>query len=195
MAEPPNADRTATLIGRRLREFRKRKGLTLVELAARTGLSHPFLSQIERGQAVPRIASLESVAAALDASLVDLLAAASFTYSPTDNGDPLVLIRAGTAKVDTYELGTARLLVDGTAGFMPLEVTADNTAWTDAWVHSEDEFTYVLQGSIEFDLGVQGIHVLHPGDSLYYRGGTTHRTRSADGRPYRVLIVKQIHDS
>jgi transcriptional regulator with XRE-family HTH domain len=40
-------------MGATLRELRRRNGLTLVQLAERTDLSHSFLSQIERGLAQP----------------------------------------------------------------------------------------------------------------------------------------------
>ena len=41
-------DEQAERVGTRIRELRRSRGFTLVQLAARTGLSHPFLSQLER---------------------------------------------------------------------------------------------------------------------------------------------------
>lgn len=35
-------------VGRRIRELRKRSGMTITELAHRVGISQPYLSQIER---------------------------------------------------------------------------------------------------------------------------------------------------
>src|SRR3954454_20753948 len=40
--------------------------MTLKELGERAGLSHPFLSQLERGLARPSVGSAERIAAALD---------------------------------------------------------------------------------------------------------------------------------
>ena len=42
------------------------RGLSLVRLAEITDLSHPFLSQVERGHARPSISSLQRIAVALD---------------------------------------------------------------------------------------------------------------------------------
>ena len=53
-------DEQALALGTRIRERRRAKGLSLVRLAEIADLSHPFLSQVERGHARPSI----SVAAA-----------------------------------------------------------------------------------------------------------------------------------
>jgi DNA-binding XRE family transcriptional regulator len=51
------------------REFR---GLTQAKLAARAGISVPFLSQIEHGKRDPSLATLRRIAAALKVDLDDL---------------------------------------------------------------------------------------------------------------------------
>src|ERR1700757_3330951 len=48
-----------------VRARRRRLGLTLQELADKSGLSAPFLSQVERGQTTPSITSLIAIAQAL----------------------------------------------------------------------------------------------------------------------------------
>src|SRR5262245_23373838 len=59
-------DSDALALGTRIRERRRRLGLSLVRLAEVTELSHPFLSQVERGHARPSITSLQRIASALD---------------------------------------------------------------------------------------------------------------------------------
>src|SRR5205823_1098612 len=63
-------------LGEAIRTQRHGLGLTLVEVAARTGLSHPFLSQLERGLARPSMRSLTVIASALETSAQALLAVA-----------------------------------------------------------------------------------------------------------------------
>lgn len=155
-------------------------------------MSHPFLSQVERGLARPSITSLEALAKALDSSPVELLAAAVFDLEDNEDEKASMLLRAGAGATSAFALGRARLLVDGRAGLMPLEFTADNVEFGDAFIHPEDEFIYVLMGSPEVDLGMEGVVTLRPGDSLYYRGGTPHRSRSSNGDIYRLLIIKQV---
>jgi transcriptional regulator with XRE-family HTH domain len=52
-----------------IRARRRRLGLTLSDLAGKSGLSSPFLSQVERNQATPSITSLMAIARALDTDI------------------------------------------------------------------------------------------------------------------------------
>ena len=52
-----------------LRARRKRMGLTLQELANKSGLSAPFLSQVERDHTTPSITSLIAIAQALEVDI------------------------------------------------------------------------------------------------------------------------------
>lgn len=52
-------------VGRRLRELREKKGLTLVELGRRARVSFTHVSEIERGNTCPSIKTLEKLASAL----------------------------------------------------------------------------------------------------------------------------------
>ena len=52
-------------IGERLRRARKARQVTQLELAARTGVAHSTVVRIERGQARPRIETVEKFAEAL----------------------------------------------------------------------------------------------------------------------------------
>ncbi|MBX4944622.1 helix-turn-helix domain-containing protein [Rhizobium binae] len=55
-----------------IRVFRKYRGLTIEELAAKAGLSQPFVSQIETGKKEGSIAALKAIAHALGVDLDDI---------------------------------------------------------------------------------------------------------------------------
>src|SRR3990170_2098877 len=61
--------RTITLdnreIGTRVRALRREKGLTLRELSSHSGISVGLLSELERGQGNPSVATISSIANAL----------------------------------------------------------------------------------------------------------------------------------
>jgi transcriptional regulator with XRE-family HTH domain len=67
----PSLD-TVTL-GQRIRHLRRARDLTLAELAGRVGAASSALSMIENGRREPRLSVLQSVAAALDVSVEELL--------------------------------------------------------------------------------------------------------------------------
>jgi transcriptional regulator with XRE-family HTH domain len=57
------------IIGDRIRAIREQKKLCQVDLAVRAGLLRSHLSRIEDGEVVPDIATLDRIAAALNAPL------------------------------------------------------------------------------------------------------------------------------
>lgn len=63
-------------VGAAVRRRRRALELTLAVVAERTGLSVPFLSQVENDRARPSSTSLEKLADALRTTAVELLAAA-----------------------------------------------------------------------------------------------------------------------
>jgi len=184
-------DEQARRIGEHIRGLRRGRSLTLVQLADRTGLSHPFLSQLERGHSRASMVSLEKIEVALGTSQVELLAAGDPYLRGPDDPRPDVL-RADEGARGPFSQGEARLLVHGGEhAFEPLEWTGQNTDPGDYFEHREDEFLTVLAGDVLLDLRGQEPLRLGPGDSAYYRGGTGHRWCSADGSRFHMIVVKE----
>ncbi|WP_309711985.1 helix-turn-helix transcriptional regulator, partial [Pseudolysinimonas sp.] len=141
-------DVQAERIGARIRRLRHARGLTLVQLAESAELSHPFLSQLERGLARPSIGSLEKIARALGSSQLELLA------DELDlDQSPVALVRADAGATGHYGEGEARMLVTGRRRFHPMEVVGANPEVGDFFSHAEDEFVHVTAGRVEIDLG------------------------------------------
>src|ERR687895_2255752 len=73
--------------GARLRALREAMDLSLRDLADRSGVSAPMLSQVERGETSPTLAVASRIAAGLDLSLSQLLR--------LDEGDGVTVVHAG----------------------------------------------------------------------------------------------------
>lgn len=74
----PTADETRLttgrlLLGASLRARRTEAGLQLAELAELAGLSQAYLSDIERGNKLPSLQTLDAIAVSLDTSAAELL--------------------------------------------------------------------------------------------------------------------------
>jgi transcriptional regulator with XRE-family HTH domain len=177
-------------IGDRIRDMRRARSFTLVQLAEAAGLSHPFLSQLERGLASPSMASLERIARALGTSQVELLSVDGPRRGRTP-GEPVSVVRAGSGVEGPYSEGIARMLVEGARPFHPMEYRGDNAEFHDHFVHDEDEWMYVLDGDVNVELGHRAPVRFGPGDAIYLAGGVTHRLRSSNGDAFRLLIVKE----
>lgn len=61
------------IMGRVIRRERQDRHLTIKELGEKAGLSEIYVGEIERGQKYPSSRVLESIAAALDLDIADLL--------------------------------------------------------------------------------------------------------------------------
>ena len=59
-------------LGRRVRLFRRQRGLTQAQLAERVGVSDNFIGMIERGRGHPTLETISGVAKALEVGLHDL---------------------------------------------------------------------------------------------------------------------------
>ncbi|HMC66174.1 MAG TPA: helix-turn-helix transcriptional regulator [Gemmataceae bacterium] len=70
-----NKGRAVSGVGRRIREIREARGLTLDALAAKSGIAKPNLSRLEHDKVTPTFDTLRTVAAALDTHPALLLTA------------------------------------------------------------------------------------------------------------------------
>ncbi|MET9789595.1 helix-turn-helix domain-containing protein [Streptomyces canus] len=193
---PATGDTDAFLraeLGSAIRKLRKERGLTLVQLAERATLSHPFLSQLERGLTRPSMSSLHRIARALGTTQQALMTVAAVQH-PGTSADSVHLVRSGEGLPVANRGGTARMLGAPSYSAHPVEYTGVGERFDEYYDHPGDEFVYVVAGEIEIDLQTtEGprLHVLGPGDSIYYPGGTPHRWRAVgDGSRVRLLTVQ-----
>lgn len=168
-----------TDLGARVRALRRERGLTLKGLGKKAGLSHPFLSQVERGLARPSVGSVERIAAALDVSVARL-------WSPSRVGETVEIVRQ--AEGDRDEQGLREL--GGVPGAPVLrEWSARSRRWPDEYEVQDGEIAiYVARGALEVDLN-GALHELSEGDTLHFDGTTPHRLRRTGGTNTRAVIV------
>src|SRR5881397_113488 len=95
--------KTEVDVGERLRALRRFRRCTLRTIAARSGLSESFLSQVERGRSSASIASLRRIADALGVSIADL-------FEPESLPGPRVLRRNERPALSFGILGRKLLL-------------------------------------------------------------------------------------
>lgn len=182
---PANA---AERLGSRIRALRRAHSLTLVQVAELSGLSQPFLSQVETGRARPSFASIDKIARALGTSQVDLFAAlADDAPEPVETG---ASAQRAAATAGPFSEGTVRVLEPNARAFAPVEFVADNRDFGEYFIHDEEEFVYVIEGAVEVDTATRSFQQ-GAGDSFFCSSRMPHRWRSADGARYRVLVVKE----
>ncbi|MEV8316978.1 XRE family transcriptional regulator [Streptomyces sp. NPDC059900] len=170
-------------VGSAVRRRRRQLELTLAVVAERSGLSVPFLSQVENERARPSSRSLQRVADALRTTEVELLAAA-------DPACTVDVMRAGEGDAGTPSPSSPdariRNLVRGHHQLHAIEFTGDHDEGRE-FQHRNDELMYVVGGAVEVEAEGRAYR-LGRGDSLYLTGGVRHRWR-ATVPDSQVLVV------
>ncbi|WP_055703146.1 helix-turn-helix domain-containing protein [Streptomyces silaceus] len=168
-------------VGSAVRRRRRQLELTLAVVAERSGLSVPFLSQIENERARPSMRSLQRVADALCTTDVELLAAA-------DPARTVEVVRAGddTDLEGSTPAARVRELARGHHQLHALEFIGDHDEGRE-FQHRNDELMYVVEGAVEMEAESRAYR-LGRGDSLFLTGGVRHRWRATEPDT-RVLVV------
>ncbi|MEU6481899.1 XRE family transcriptional regulator [Streptomyces sp. NPDC047017] len=179
-------------VGAAVRRRRRALDLTLAVVAGRSGLSVPFLSQVENDRARPSRSSLEKVADALRTTAVELLAAA----------DPACSVDVVRAEItEAAEAAEAagvgpeprvRTLVRGHHQLHASEFTGDHDAGRE-FQHRNDELMYVADGAVEIEAEGRAYRLAR-GDTMYLTGGVRHRWRATvpDTRVVVVAVAEHI---
>lgn len=134
----------------------------------------------------PSLDSLGRIAVALGTSQIELLSGSAVAAE-----SPGLQYTPARSASGVYGTGEARILASGNTRFTPFEVTGSSTEFGHYYEHEEDEFVHVVLGTLDIDLGSDGISTLGEGDSLYLPGGIPHRWASHNREPYRLFVVKE----
>lgn len=173
--------------GRKVKELRLEKGMTLRDLAKVSGCSISFLSQVERDLVSPTVASLRKISEALGITI------SSFFDGSDNENDPLVVrknerikLTSKASKVVYESLKPSK----ANSVLEPLYHILDKGAYsgTDYNQHVGEEFVYVLTGQIEITVGQKTI-ILNEGDSAIYNSNIPHRWKNIFDGETRLIWV------
>jgi transcriptional regulator with XRE-family HTH domain len=165
-------------VGPRLRELRRRRGTTLADLSAATGISSSTLSRLESGGRRPTLELLLPLARAHGVQLDELVGG-----PPT--GDPRVHLRPVTRN------GMTMVPLSRHAGGVQafkLVIPPRTRTEPDPKTHEGYEWLYVLHGRLRLVLG-DGDLVLAAGEAAEFDTRVPHWFGSAGGGPVELLSL------
>jgi len=179
---------SAPQVGERVRALREAMGLSLRDLAERSGVSAPMLSQVERQETSPTIAVAAKIAAGLELSLSQLLR--------LDEGEHVTISRSGRRR--RFERGGHRFEeltppLPGQRADVSLHTLKPGAATggsDDPPMHEPGsrETAVVLTGTLA--LVVDGSrHELRSGDSVTFDADLPHHFENEGEEPTRFLAV------
>ena len=181
MKSAPEIAAALAEVGPRLKRVRVRRGVTLTELAAETGISKSTLSRLETGQRKPSLELLLPIAEVHQVPLDELVGAPAV-------GDPRIRLapkkRNGRIVVPLTQQPSGmhawKVLIPPEPGEPELRV------------HEGYEWLYVLSGRLRLILADRDI-TLGPGEVAEFDTGLPHWFGAAGDEPVEVLSLLGRH--
>ncbi|WP_433016058.1 helix-turn-helix domain-containing protein [Kribbella sp. CA-294648] len=163
--------------GPRLKEFRTRRGITLTELAASTGISKSTLSRLETGQRRPTLELLLVLSLNYRVPLDDLVGA-------PEVGDPRVRLKPGRVKGRTVIPLTRQ---PGGLQVWKIVIPAGNLT-PEPRAHDGHEWIYVLSGDLRLVVGERD-WVLGTGEVAEFDTTVPHWFGNSGDEPVEILSI------
>jgi len=185
-------------LGQKIKALRQRRGISLEEMARRTNLSQPLLSQIESEVVAPPVATLLKIARALNVNIG--------YFFQTEEGEEkkAVIVRKNErkrvfrrihedpAKVGYYYESLAYPKVDRHMEPFQVEFEVKKKEDLIFFNHQGEEFVFILEGQLEFNYENE-VYLLGPGDSLYFDSSLPHAFRAVGSK--NALAIDVIYSS
>jgi len=185
---------TTDRIAGKITTLRESLGLSVEDLAERSGCDITTITGLESGEYAPSLTPLIKLTRALGVRLGTLL------DDETELGP--IVTRKGDAEAVSRLRDLETVSDAGVLGFFSLasgkasrhmepfliDVEPADTGEHKLSSHEGEEFLFVLDGAIEVEYGKER-HVLQTGDSIYYDSIVPHQVRAAGVAPAKILAV------
>jgi len=186
----------ALRVGAAVREHRDRAGLSMRALAARAGISQPFLSTIERGLSSPSMSTLYRIATGLGVAPGDLLPGTEDPWPGTAaSARQVTVVRSAEALPLSASdepgaaVGLARLARPG-LGLEVVEYRVRPGEHLGGWFDAPGEMAVlVLAGLLDVEVTGAGTWRLAAGDLLHQPGHLPHRWSAAGDAEVHLVLV------
>ncbi len=168
-------------VGKKIKNGRMAKKITLNFVANETGYSIDYLKKLEAGKVIPPVGTILQIARALQIDSGFLL--------KEQEPDIEKRIKAYTKRTDDYAYTT---LTPGAENkhLKAFRVTIDamQNHKGVGYQHDGEEFIYVLSGKIEVIVG-DNVNTLSKNDSLHFNSGIKHMLRNVGKKEAELIVV------
>lgn len=174
-------------LGKTIQRLRKAYNLSLSELSEQSGVAKSIISQIERNETNPTLATIWRLSQALDISIERFLVQSDEEpfFEKSSKGDTPIL---------TSDDGKCRLAIIGwlkTVEWLQwydFQAEPGGALDSDAHQRGSIESLSVLEGELEVEVGGV-VQQARAGETLRYRADRTHNIRNTSRKPARATMV------
>ena len=176
-------------IGNNIKSLRKSRNMTLQQLAAVTGLSTGYLSNIERNMTSPTLLNVQKICEQLHSSVSDLL---------ERNAEEKIIIRNEDREKASDENGkvTVETVDFGMGNPVILHMTlqpGEGSKTQASWEHEFTEIGTVVSGEMIIDINGQ-VFNLNEGDTILVKPHTPHVFRNKSNQELLVCTWVRVWD-
>jgi len=185
-------------LGQKIKALRQHRGMSLQQMAEKTDLSSPLLSQIESEVVAPPVATLLKISKALKVNI-------GYFFQEEESARKAVIVRKNErkqvfrrihedpSKVGYYYESLAYPKAD--KHMEPFQVLFETKKKEDLlfFTHKGEEFVFVLEGQLEFNYQNETF-LLEPGDSLYFDSSLPHAFRAVGKKNALAIDVIYAED-
>ena len=178
-------------VGERVKSVREKRHLSLRDVALRTGIDEMTLQQIEEENLMPPLGTVVKLAKALEMKMGYFISGdEEKPYTIVKSKDRKVVSRFDARKVKQHGYAYESLAPYKKDRHMePFLVTLEPAITEmERSTHDGQEFIFVLSGEMEVRLE-QAIHILEPGDAIYYDSTVPHLVKCHGTETTKILAV------
>ncbi|MCX7884377.1 MAG: XRE family transcriptional regulator [Caloramator sp.] len=174
-------------IGKKVKDLRIAKKMTLKDLSEKTNLSTGFLSQLERGLTAVATDSLDNIAKALDVEL------AYFFSKPKNNRKYVMrsyekeVFQVEDSGFIIYHLSSDlanKNMLPRLVELLPMNSDEPITPYS----HKGEEFIYVIEGILTLFINEER-YELYPGDTAHYSSECPHNWANYTNKMVKLLTT------
>ena len=178
-------------VGEKVKMVREDRGLSIEDVAQRTGMDARLINQIEEGKIDPPLGNVIKLSKALDMKMGYFISGEeNQAYTIVRKNDRQVISRYDSKKTKQYGYEYISLAPHKRDRHMEPFLVTLSPSLTDEERSSHDgqEFIYILMGNVEIRLGEE-IHYLDPGDTIYYDSTVPHLVKSRGDEEAKIVAV------
>jgi transcriptional regulator with XRE-family HTH domain len=176
-------------VGKRIRDLRRARAMSLEAVAARTDLSIGFLSQIERGLSSPSLRVLATLADVLGVGIAGL-----FGAKETAGAEPDVVVtrERQRAKLNLWRTGISKQLLspagsEGRLNLFLVHMEPGGSTGDELYAHDGEEAGLVVSGKMKLTVDAE-TWTLKQGDSFRFGSRRPHRFSNPSGDAKAVVL-------
>jgi len=171
-------------LGRKIRDLRLRRGLTVQQLAEATGLSKGFVSQVENGRTSPSLATLSDLAKSLETSVAYLVVEEDqVPYVVRRTERPNMSVNGNSSRIEVMSAQPRRNLE-----LLHAELPQGAAMNDKRHFHHGEEVVLCVEGHVRLVCG-EHVVLLESGDSCHFDGRVPHSLENAGETLARMLIA------